>query len=78
MKSAGALPTDISELYSALLKAGIVAATGTPVGAGATITSEDTAAPSTSSENLSRDVPSCYWSRKNTHHRIGSTKAVWM
>ena len=63
MKSAGAPSTDIAGLYSALLKAGIVAATGTPVGAGATVTSEDTAAaPSTSSENLSR------WSSKNTHH----------
>src|SRR6267154_1005614 len=62
MKSAGAPSTDITGLYSALLKAGIVAATGTPVGAGVTITSEDTAAaPSTSSENLS------HWSSKNTH-----------
>ena len=63
MKSAGAPSTDITGLYNALLKAGIVAATGTPVGAGATITSEDTAAaPSMSSENLSR------WSSKNTHY----------
>ena len=79
VKSAGAPPTDIAGLYSALLKADIVAATGTPVGAGATVTSEDTAAaPSMLSENLSWDVPSCYWSPKNTHRRIGSTKAVWM
>jgi pre-mRNA cleavage complex 2 protein Pcf11 len=61
VKSAGAPSTDIAGLYSALLKAGIVAVTGMPVGAGATVTSEDTAAaPSTSSENLSR------WSPKNT------------
>src|SRR6267154_2207647 len=68
VKSTGAPPTDIAGHYSALLKAGIVAATGTPVGAGATVTSEDTAAaPSMSSENLSWDVPSCYWSPQNTH-----------
>ncbi|KAG1755588.1 hypothetical protein EDB19DRAFT_1662099 [Suillus lakei] len=60
VKSTGAPSTDIAGLYSALLKAGIVAATGTPVGAGATATSEDTVASSTSSENLSRDAARAY------------------
>ncbi|KAG0709743.1 hypothetical protein DFH29DRAFT_885631 [Suillus ampliporus] len=60
VKSTSAPSTDIAGLYSALLKAGIVTATGTPVGAGATATSEDTAASSTSSENLSRDAARAY------------------
>ncbi|KAG1892348.1 hypothetical protein F4604DRAFT_1698961 [Suillus subluteus] len=60
VKSTGVPSTDIAGLYSALLKAGIVAGTGTPVGAGATVTSEDTVASSTTSENLSRDAARAY------------------
>lgn len=60
VKSTGAPSTDIAGLYSALLKAGIVAGTGTPVGAGAPATSEDIAVSSTSSENLSRDAARAY------------------
>jgi pre-mRNA cleavage complex 2 protein Pcf11 len=60
VKTTGVPSTDIAGLYSALLKAGIVAGTGTPVGAGATATSEDTVVSSTSSENLSRDAARAY------------------
>jgi pre-mRNA cleavage complex 2 protein Pcf11 len=60
VKTTGAPSTDIAGLYSALLKAGIVAGTNTPVGTGATATSEDTVATSTSSENLSRDAARAY------------------
>lgn len=61
VKSTGAPPTDIAGLYSALLKAGIVPANGTPTGAGAATTSEDTGdASSTLSENLSRDAARAY------------------
>lgn len=61
MKSTGAPSTDLAGLYSALLKAGIVPATGTPAVVGAVVTSEDTvAASSTSSENLSRDAARAY------------------
>ncbi|KAJ8587211.1 hypothetical protein M405DRAFT_319900 [Rhizopogon salebrosus TDB-379] len=61
VKSTGAPSTDLAGLYSALLKAGIVPATGTPAVVGAVVTSEDTvAASSTSSENLSRDAARAY------------------
>ncbi|GBE79674.1 hypothetical protein BKA93DRAFT_758248 [Sparassis latifolia] len=45
--SAPALPpvSNIANLYSALLKAGVVSATGTPTGAGATAKAEEAAAP---------------------------------